>query len=84
MPWYVYLVCCVDGTLYTGCATDITRRIRKHNAGRGAKYTRGRRPVRLVAASPAMLRSEALRLEYKIKQLPWEQKEAAVRRGKEY
>jgi putative endonuclease len=46
--WYVYLLQCADGTYYSGVALDLKERLRKHNAGRGARYTRGRRPVRLV------------------------------------
>lgn len=46
--YYVYLLRCADGTLYTGFTNDLARRLAAHNAGRGAKYTRGRRPVELV------------------------------------
>ncbi|MGH9863309.1 MAG: GIY-YIG nuclease family protein [Candidatus Acidiferrales bacterium] len=46
--WFVYLLECADGTYYTGVAPDVEERLQKHNAARGAKYTRGRRPVRLV------------------------------------
>ena len=48
MGWYVYMLRCRDGSLYTGCTTDLTRRVAAHNAGTGAKYTRARRPVALV------------------------------------
>ena len=47
MSWWVYVLECRDGTLYTGCTDDIPRRLAAHNAGRGAKYTRGRGPVTL-------------------------------------
>lgn len=48
MSWWVYLLRCGDGTLYTGITDDLDRRLAAHNAGRGAKYTRSRRPVTLV------------------------------------
>ncbi len=77
--WFVYLVECRDGTLYTGVARDIERRIAEHNAGRGARYTRGRAPVVVVAASRAMEKRAAYRLEWAVKQLPRRRKAAAVR-----
>jgi len=48
-PWFLYVVECADGTLYTGISTDVSRRVKEHNAGRGAKYTTARRPVTLHA-----------------------------------
>ena len=68
-PWYVYLLECSDGTLYTGCTPDLDRRISAHNAGRGAKYTRARRPVLLVYHEALPNRSAALRREAEIKSL---------------
>lgn len=68
--WYVYIVECADGTLYTGIATDPAARAALHNRGRGAKYTRGRRPVVLVYQEAAGDRAAALRREYQIKRLP--------------
>ena len=67
--WYVYIVECADGTLYTGVTTNLKRRINEHNYSihKGSKYTRSRRPVRLVDAVGVDTRSEASRLEYKIK-----------------
>jgi len=65
--WYVYLVECADGTLYTGITTDPQRRLQQHNAGRAARYTRTRRPVRLVGAQPTEGRVAALKLEKRIK-----------------
>ncbi len=65
--WLVYLLRCADGTLYCGITNDLSRRAQAHNAGKGAVYTRGRLPVRLTAASAAMTRSDALRLEMKVK-----------------
>ena len=76
--WFVYLVECRDGTYYTGVARDVERRIAQHNAGRGARYTRGRGPVVVVAASRAMEKRAAYRLEHAVKQLPRRRKAAAV------
>ena len=72
--YYVYLLRCADGTLYTGFTNDLARRLAAHNAGRGAKYTRGRRPVELVYWESFSNKSSALRREYDIKQLPRRQK----------
>lgn len=72
--YYVYLLRCADGTLYTGFTNDLARRLAAHNAGRGAKYTRGRRPVELVYWESFSNKSSALRREYAIKQLPRRQK----------
>ena len=69
-PWFVYLVRCADQTLYCGITTDVDRRMAVHNQGKGAKYTRSRTPVELLAISGALTRSNALKLEYHIKQLP--------------
>jgi predicted GIY-YIG superfamily endonuclease len=68
--WNVYVVRCADGTLYTGIAKDVETRIRAHNAGRGAKYTRSRRPVELVYAEAAADRGAAQRREHEIRRLP--------------
>lgn len=67
--WSVYIVTCSDGTLYTGITTDISRRINEHNnSPRGAKYTRSRRPVMLLASRQVSNRSAALRCEWFVKQ----------------
>ena len=74
--WSVYLLQCADGTLYTGIARDLSRRLAQHNgelAG-GPKYTRGRRPVQLVWSDAADDRSQALRREAAIKRLSREDK----------
>ena len=68
-PWYLYIVECRDGTFYTGITTDIKKRIDAHNSGRGAKYTRGRGPVKLMHLRRYMDRSAASKAEYKIKKL---------------
>lgn len=67
--WWVYILQCVDGTLYTGMAADVDRRVKVHNQGRGAKYTRGRRPVRVVYRESCASRGQALRREAAIKKL---------------
>ncbi len=81
--WYVYIVRCADSSLYTGIAMDIERRVGEHNAGRaaGARYTRGRRPVRLVYQERHASRSSACRREYEIKRLSRREKEILVAEG---
>lgn len=77
--WSVYLLRCADGTLYTGIATDVGRRLREHAEGaRGAKYLRGRGPLTLVWSAEVGDRSAASRVEYRIKQLPRSRKEALI------
>lgn len=76
--WHVYVVRCADTTLYTGIATDLPARIAQHNAGRGAKYTNGRRPVTLVYQEEAADRGAALRREHQIKRLAPQAKRALV------
>ena len=66
---YIYIVKCSDGTLYTGYAKDIEQRIAKHNAGKGAKYTKVRRPVTLVYSEVFETKSAALKREYEKKTL---------------
>lgn len=67
--WHVYILECADKTLYTGIATDVTARVAVHNAGKGAKYTRGRLPVRLCYLEQVVDRSAALQREHAIKRL---------------
>lgn len=74
MSFYVYLLRCADGTLYTGYTDDPVRRTKVHNAGKGAKYTRTRLPVELVYQEACADKSAALRREYEIKQLTRVQK----------
>lgn len=76
--YFVYLVECADGTLYTGISTDVARRVAEHNAGAGAKYTRARRPVRVVYVEEAADRSAASRREFEIKRLSRKEKEALI------
>ena len=75
---FVYIVRCADGTLYTGYAVDLDKRLRAHNQGRGAKYTAGRRPVALVYAAACGSKSDALKRERQIKRWPRVRKEALV------
>ena len=72
--WIVYLVRCSDTSLYCGISNNLKNRLIEHNSGKGAKYTRARRPVDLVGISPEMTKSDALRLEHLIKQLPADKK----------
>lgn len=67
--WHVYMVRCADGSLYTGIATDVERRVAQHNTGQGARYTRGRGPVTVVYQERVKDRPAALRREHAIKQL---------------
>ncbi|GAX91564.1 GIY-YIG nuclease family protein [Effusibacillus lacus] len=75
---YVYIVQCKDGTLYTGYAVDIKKRLEEHNKGGGAKYTRGRGPVRLRYIEVCTDKSTALRREHAIKKMDRRQKEALI------
>ena len=68
--WFLYILKCSDGTFYTGITDDVARRLADHNAGKGAKYTRGRGPVTLGFCKELPNKSEALKEEYRIKQLP--------------
>jgi len=80
MAWFVYMVRCADGSLYTGVATDPIRRVAEHNGDdlRGAKYTRGRRPVTLVYQEAVADRAAAGRREHAIKRLSRTAKEALL------
>ena len=69
MP-FVYMVRCADDSLYTGWALDVAARVRAHNAGRGARYTRARRPVTLVYSEAWPTRADAMRRERALKRLP--------------
>ncbi len=77
--FFCYILECSDGTYYTGWTTDPVRRAKCHNAGRGAKYTCNRRPVRLVYVEEHPDRSSAMRREFKIKQMNREAKEKLVK-----
>ncbi len=74
--WFVYLARCNDGTLYCGVARDVRARIAQHDAGKGARYTRGRGPLELQAVRRCKTHGDALRLELAVKRLPRAEKEA--------
>ena len=74
MMWYLYILRCRDGTLYTGITTDVEKRLEAHRSGKGAKYTRGRSPLELVYQEECGEHSAALRREHEIKSLPREEK----------
>lgn len=78
MKWVVYLLECADGTLYCGMTNNLTGRCETHNRGRGAKYTRGRLPVKLRCYRDVGSKSEALKLEYKVKKAKRNMKEAVL------
>jgi putative endonuclease len=78
--WLVYLLRCGDGTLYCGITNDLAARLAAHRAGKGARYTRGRGPLRLVHQEPAADRPAALRREREIKAMPRAQKPQGRRR----
>jgi len=80
-PWYVYLIECEDGSLYTGVAVDVDKRFALHAAGKGARYTRSHPPRRLLARFEHPDRSSALKAEYAIKQLSAEAKRALAAGG---
>ena len=75
---YVYIVRCSDQTLYTGWTNHLKKRIEAHNAGKGAKYTKARRPVELVYFETFERKSDALKREYQIKQLKKSEKEKLI------
>jgi predicted GIY-YIG superfamily endonuclease len=76
--WFVYILRCVDGTLYTGITKDVDRRTRQHNAGTASRCTRSRRPVKLVYQEPQRSQSLSLRREAEIKKLARRQKLAFI------
>lgn len=79
--WFVYLIECVDGSLYTGVAVDVEKRYAAHAAGKGARYTRSHPPARLLARFEHPDRSSALKAEYAIKQLSPGEKRALALQG---
>ena len=81
MAWDVYMLRCGDGSLYTGSTTDVERRLREHQGGTGARYTRSRPPVTLAYAEEAPDRSAAQRREAAIKKLPRAQKLKLIGKG---
>lgn len=76
---YTYILKCKDDSLYTRWTNDLKKRITSHNAGKGAKYTKARRPVELVYYEEFQTREEAMKREYAIKQLSRKEKEALIK-----
>jgi putative endonuclease len=74
--WFLYLLECVNGKIYTGITTDVEARFNKHLTGKGAKFTKINPPSHIIATKLCKNRSEASKLEYQIKQLPASQKRA--------
>jgi putative endonuclease len=82
MPsWFIYIIRCGDNTLYTGITTDIKRRIAEHRGKGGAKYFRGRGPLKLVYKKKVGTRSEALKMEYMVKRMKKKEKEETIKKG---
>lgn len=78
-PWFVYVLRCGDGSLYTGITTDVTRRCQQHNAGTASRYSRSRRPVRVVWQEAQPSQSSALKREAAIKSMTRSEKLAMIR-----
>lgn len=77
--WSLYLIRCADGKLYTGISTDVEQRLGQHAGNKGAKFMRGRAPFQLAFSHPVGSRSEASKLEWKVKKLPRIKKELLIR-----
>lgn len=80
----VYMLRCADGSFYTGWTNDLPRRLRAHNAGTGAKYTRSRRPVTLIWHENCETKEEAMSCEWHIKRLTREEKQKLTEDGHEH
>ena len=80
--WVVYLIRCSDDSLYCGITNNLKNRLAAHNSGRGAKYTKTRRPVTLVGVSATMTKGDALKLEYRVKRVPAGKKKKELNNGK--
>ncbi len=78
MAWFVYLARCADDSLYCGITNDLDARIAAHNAGKGARYTRSRGPVEVVAVRRCVTKIKAMQIEYAVKQLSRPEKLALV------
>ena len=79
--WYVYILRCNDSSLYTGISTDVVERLLRHNSGKGAKYTRFRKPVGLAYTEEFQNKSQALKREIEIKKLSTENKKKLIKFG---
>ncbi|HSY76255.1 MAG TPA: GIY-YIG nuclease family protein [Bacteroidia bacterium] len=80
VKWYVYMLECADGSIYTGITNDVKERVAKHNSGKGAKYTKARLPVVLKAKWKHKDKSEAAKAEYAFKQLTREEKLLSIKK----
>ncbi|MBL1432522.1 MAG: hypothetical protein COC09_09015 [Gammaproteobacteria bacterium] len=78
--WFVYIIRAADNTLYTGVTTDVSRRFEQHSSGKGAKYLKGRTPIKLVFQQTIGTRSKAQRIEHWIKQQPKQIKERITKK----
>ena len=76
--FFVYVLECADGSFYTGCTSDLERRVAEHNEGKGCRYTRARKPVRLVHSEEHDSRMAAMRREREVKKLSRRQKEEMI------
>ena len=76
--WYLYILRCGDGTLYTGITTDVEARLEMHRSGKGAKYTRGRGPLELVYREECENHSQALKRELTVKAMSREEKQSLI------
>ena len=81
--WYLYILRCGDGSLYTGITTDVEKRLEAHSSGTGAKYTRGRGPLTLVYRETCGTHSAALKRELQVKSMTRQQKQELIRLGKQ-
>ena len=79
--WYVYILKMADGSLYTGATNNLKQRLKKHGSGKGSRYVRSRLPIKEVYMGEVMTKSEALKMEYAIKQLKKEDKIKALLEG---
>ncbi|HUL01532.1 MAG TPA: GIY-YIG nuclease family protein [Nitrospirota bacterium] len=80
--WLLYLLLCSDGTLYTGITTNLSRRLKQHNNGKAARYTRSRRPVRVVFQEPCSSKSHALRKEHTVKSMTRKKKDDYIKKNR--
>ena len=82
--YYTYIVECTDGTYYTGYTVDVKKRLAVHNAGKGAKYTKSRKPVTLIYQEEFNTKEEAMRREWQIKQMCRKEKERLIENNKKW
>lgn len=78
--WHLYLLRCGDGSIYTGVSTDVSRRLAEHRGGKGARYLRGRGPLALARKIRVGAKSDAFKMEWRVKRLPRNKKEQLIAR----